>query len=183
MAPGQEVARGGALQARRGFGPIEGHARGDGNSVLGSVDGGGQDGVEAKQAEIGRQLAEGVDGPGHRGAQGTLGRHFRVARITKFGGMKPGRGTARAVQRDDAFIPGGFDQHETVAADAGHLGFCDAKQHGRADGGVNRVAATFQYGHGSLGSQRMRGGAHAVQSENGRAAGLVEISHGSSFNR
>ena len=177
LASGQVVPLAGALKAAGGFGPVEGDARRDRHAVLGIANRGGERVGQAEAPVVLRQAAERVDGTGdgHRldvfGADGGL-----PAGAQRVGGQARGR-AARSVQRDDLFGPGGFQQHEAVAADPAGLRLCQAQKDGACNSCVHRVAALLQDIDADLGSQRVRCRRHAVRCKDLGPSGTLEIAH------
>ena len=158
--------------------PVKGHAGGHRNPLICIINRRGQHAVQPHAPPIRRQGAKGV----HRAGQGhrinPAQRHRRQLPLPQGRRRHRRRSPTRAIQRENFFRPGRLDQHETIAANPGHLRLAYPQQHRARNRRIHRIAAGLQDVNRDLGRQRMRGGAHAIAGIGGGPAGHVEIAHG-----
>ena len=162
FAVDEEVIPRASLKGAAVGGPVKGHARGDGHPRLGIVDRGGEQGVQPQFAGAFREVAEGVDGRGDGHGIRRAERHRLLALVPQFRGIQRRWRAAGPVKGMDLLAPRRGVEHETVAADPGHLRLANAEEHRSGDGRVHRVAAPRKDIDRRPRGQRMRCGADAV---------------------
>ncbi len=139
--------------------PIGGDPGRDREALGGERDRGLQQPVDAELAVIVGEAAPRLDRARHRHRMHAVGRDLADAAIQEPLGAGGGGRAAGAVIGDDLVAALGRDQHEAIAADAGHGGLDHAERGSGGDGGIDRVAAGAQrcrWRSGWRGDERLR---------------------------
>ena len=175
VEPGFQHRHGGAafLVFAAGDFPLVGDHRGHREAVAGQGNGWLQQVGEGQPAEARGQLGPGRGNARHGDRQPAMHRHLVVPGGFHLVDGNGRRRVAAGVQAVQLVLDP--DQGEGVAADGAAGGFDHGQRGGGGDGGVNGVAAGTQHGDAGLGSQRLRGGDHAVAGEHALALGSVGV--------
>ena len=139
---------------------------GDGESLLGVLDGWAKDGRRVHGAVATEGLEPAATGAGNQRREGAAILLGIVVVERELGCV---RGKTDVVE--DLVLPvgGAVDVHVPQSADAGHIGLHHIESGGRGNGGVDGVAAVHQYAHARERGQRMGTGDHAPPSGGRRA--------------
>jgi hypothetical protein len=155
--------------------PIGGDLRRDREALGGEVDGGLQQPVDAELAVIVGEAAPRLDRARHRHRMYAVGRDLADTAIEEPLGAGGGGRAAGAVVGDHLVAALGRDQHEAIAADAGHGGLDHAERGGGGDRGVDRVAAGAQDVDGDQGGEGMGGCGRAALRDHRGTPRLIEV--------
>ncbi len=146
-----------------------------GKPLAASVDRGLQQPVDAELAVIVGEAAPRLDRARHRHRMHAVGRDLADAAIQEPLGAGGGGRAAGAVIGDDLVAALGRDQHEAIAADAGHRRLDDAERGGGGDRGVDRVAAGAQDVDGDQGGEGMGGCGRAALRDHRGTPRLIKV--------
>ena len=171
----EDAACGAAQQAFAGLCPVMGDPRGDDEAALGVADGGLQELVQPLAAVGREQPRPGIDRARHGHAMG-VGVEIGHALLPQALEARRGRRPAGAVEGDDAAARR-RQQHEAVAADAGHRRLDHALHGDGRDRGVDRVAAGAQHVERGQRRRRMRCRRHAALAVGDRPPRQREVTH------
>ena len=172
----QDGARGGiGAQPVDIAAPIGGDLRSDREAFGGERDGGLQQPVDAELAVIVGEAAPCLDCARHRHRMHAVGRDLADAAIQEPLDAGGGGRAAGAVIGDDLVAALGRDQHEAIAADAGHRRLDDAERRGGGDRGVDRVAAGAQDVDGDQGGEGMGGCGRAALRDHRGTPRLIKV--------
>ncbi len=153
--------------------PVIGDGLGEGETLLRVMNGGGKDVGHRHFAKTLVQGEPAIHRARHGDRHGAERRNGAVFadNLHDLVIAQPHRRAAGAVQAIDLARLGVIDDDEDVPAYAVARGLHQSQSRVGGDGGVHRIAASFEHVQRDLCGQRVRGGGHAVRRGDGRTGG------------